>query len=326
MFGRRSENILVIKTDGLAGFVAAEPMFDAIRKAYPGATISLLTEPRLVRVAKAAPYFDQVASQPDFHVAEVRKAFLRQLKNSHFKRVFDLSAGPDGKKLYAAMGPFRPKWSSVEPAPKLRGKRPPPEGALPDFSSFLDDTGLKAPARLPDFRWALDARKDSANMQPAWFGISGAFGLLLPCDDPARRWPAANYAELARAMAKAHIMPVMAGSKDLHAFGDEVAHEAPEIVDLAGKCDHLQLTALAQEAAFFVSDAAEEVHLVASIGCSGVVIRKASERGSPPEGRHIVTLTTNDGLGEASAQFVWRTLANMGLIPDDRSARRASAR
>lgn len=326
MFGRKSENILIIKTDGLAAFVAAEPAFEEIRKAYPSATISLLTEPKLVRVAKAAPYFDQVASLPDFHVAEVRKAFMRQIKNSRFKRVFDLSADDDGKRLSAAMGPFRPKWYSVDPSPRRRGRKQTPESALPDFASFLEVTGLKAPARRPDFRWALDARKDSANMQPAWFGISGAFGLLLPSADPARRWPAANYAGLAKAMSKAHIMPVLAGGKELHSFGDEVAHEAPEIVDLAGKCDHLQLTALAQEAAFFVSDAAEEVHLVSSIGCSGVVIRKAAERGSPPEGRHIVTLTTSDGLGEASAEFVWRTLDNMGLIPAESSARRASAR
>lgn len=326
MFGRKSENILIIKTDGLAAFVTAEPIFEAIRKAYPHAKLSLLTEPRLQRIAKAAPYFDQVAALPDFHIAEVRKAFIRQLKTARFKRVFDLSAGEESKKLYSALGPFRPKWCAVEAAPKRRIQKRIPESALPDVRGFLEDSGLNPPDRLPDFRWALEARKDSANMQPAWFGVSGAFGLLLPSPDPNRRWPASNYAGLARTMAHAHIMPVMAGGKELHGFGDEIAHEAPEIVDLAGKCDHLQLTALAQEAAFFVSDAAEEVHLVSSVGCSGVVIRKAAERGAPPTGRHIVTLTTNDGLGEASAEFVWKTLANMGLIPDDRSARHAAAR
>lgn len=325
MFGRKSENILIIKTDGLAAFVAAEPVFEAIRQANPGAKISLLTEPRLQRVARAAPYFDQVAALPDFQVPEARKAFIRQLKSANFARVYDLSANEDAKKLYSSLGPFRPKWRSVDPAPKRKAKGA-PEAALPDFSRFFAETGLAKPSRLPDFSWAGSARKDSANMQPAWFGIAGAFGLLLPSLDPSRRWPAANYAALARNMAKAHIMPVMAGGKELHGFGDEIAHEAPEIVDLSGKCDHLQLTALAQEAAFFVSDSAEEVCLVASIGCSGVVIRKASDPRAWLEGRHIVTLTTSDGLGEASAEFVWRTLDNMGLIPHEKSPRRAAAR
>lgn len=327
MFGRKPENVLIIKTDGLAAFVAAEPLFEAIRAAHPQAKISLLTSPSLQRVARAAPYFDQVAGLPDFQVPEARKAFIRQLKNARFSRVYDLCAGEDAKKLFGALGPFRPKWLAVDPAPKKRGRgKGAPEAAIPDTTRLVAEANLNPPERLPDFSWAMAARKDSANMQPAWFGISGAFGLLLPSLDADRRWPAANYAALARRMAGAQVMPVMAGGKELHAFGDEIAQEAPEIVDLAGKCDHLQLAALAQEAAFFVSDSAEEVTLVASIGLAGVVIRKASEGGTAFDGRHIVTLTTSNGLGEASADFVWRTLDNMGLIPDGRAARRAATR
>ncbi len=186
---------------------------------------------------------------------------------------------------------------------------------------LIAETGLKATERLPDFRWALTARKDSANMQPSWFGVAGAFGMLLPGSNPERRWPAANYAQLAKLMSRAHIMPVMSGGKELHSFGDEIAHEAPEIVDLTGKTDHLQLAALAQEAAFFVSDDAEEMHLAVSVGCSGVIIRKANEQAGAPAGRHVVTLTAKDGLAEAAPEFVWRTLQNMGLIPDARAPR-----
>lgn len=327
MFGRKSENILIIKTDGLAAFVAAEPVFAEIRKANPDAQISLLTRPGLQRVARAAPYFDQVAAMPDFRDAQARKAFIRQLKNAKFKKVFDLSADEAAKKLYASMGPFRPKWHAADPAPKRRkGKSaiPAEEGARLD--RMLAGAGLSAPGRLPDFHWALTARKDSANMQPAWFGISGAFGLFLPGPDPARRWPAQNYAELAKMMAQAQIMPVMAGGKELHAFGDEISHLAPEIVDLAGKTDHLQLAALAQEAAFFVSDDAEELHLAVSVGCAGVIIRNAAEANTAPTGRHVVTLTAAAELGEAQAAFVWRTLDNMGLIPDQRLSARAGAR
>ncbi len=83
-----------------------------------------------------------------------------------------------------------------------------------------------------------------------------------------------------------------------------------------GKTDHLQLSALAQEAKFFVSDNSEEMHLALSVGCAGVVLRKAAEQGASPAGRHVVTLTAKEQLGEASADFVWRTLLNMGLVPN----------
>ena len=325
MFGRKAENILVVKTDGLAAFVEAEPIFQSIRDAHPKAQVSLLTSNELQRVARASPYFDQVAVVPSIREPEARKAFIRQLKSVKFARVYDLAADDEARKLHAAMGPFRPKWFGVSPPPK-RTKKNVATSLTPSTEKFMASSGLTPPERLPDFSWALSARKDSANMQPSWFGISGAFGLLLPGEDPALRWPAENYAKFGRLMARASIMPVLIGSKEMHAFGDEVAHYAPEIVDLSGKTDHLQFAALAQEACFFVSDEADEVHLAVSTGCAGVLIKKTGREATSPEGRHVVTLTVDADPGEASPDFVWRTLDNMGLIPNMNFGGEATAR
>jgi len=313
MLGLKQANILVIKTDGLAAFVAAEPVFQTIRDAHPKAKISLLTVPGLQRIARASPYFDQVAAMPDFRDVEARKIFIKQLKTARFERVYDLASDEAGRKLRAAMGPFRPKWFSAAPAPKKNRKRKYTED-LPRVDKMLTGAGLETPERLPDFRWASEARKDSANMQPSWYGISGAFGLLLPGLDPARRWTASGYAGLATIMARAGFMPVLAGPKDLHHFGDEIAHEAPQLVDLTGKTDHLQLAALAQEAAFFVGDDAEEIQLAVSVGCEGVLIAVGKAPPTAPEGRHVVTLTSNSESGAVEPIFAWRTLSNMGLI------------
>ena len=163
-------------------------------------------------------------------------------------------------------------------------------------------------------------------MQPSWFGISGVYGLLMPGVDATRRWPAQQYADLSRLMAKKGVMPVMVGPKELHGFADEVAHAAPELVDLTGKADHLQLVSLAQTAAFFVSDAAEEVHLAVSVGCAGVLIRKAGEEHLTPKGRNVITLTTRERMDEAKPEFVWRALENMGLIPKGSANPRAAVR
>ncbi|MEZ5922447.1 MAG: glycosyltransferase family 9 protein [Parvularculaceae bacterium] len=323
---RKGDNILVIKTDGLAAFVASEPLYQAIRDAHPGARISLLTQPHLQRVARASPYFDQVAAMPDFRDPVAKKAFVKQVKTARFSYIYDLAANEDAKKLYGALGLFKPKWRSVAPASRSARKRGAPEEGLPDTSKFSNSIGLDVPPRLPDFSWALATRKDSANMQPSWFGVSGVYGLLMPGLDEARRWPAEHYAVFARMMAKKGIMPVMIGPKDLHPFADEVAHEAPELVDITGKADHLQLVALAQSAAFFVSDAAEEIHLAVSVGCAGVLIRKSGEEHLAPKGRNVITLTTREDMGEASADFVWRALENMGLIPKGSASPKAAVR
>lgn len=313
MLGLRQTNILVIKTDGLAAFVAAEPAFDVIRTSHSKAKISLLTASDLQRVARTSPYFDQVAAMPDLRDAESRKAFVKQLRSSKFERVYDLAADDAGRKLYAAMGMFRPKWYSATPAPKKNNKTK-ILNDLPGIDNMLVTAGLEPPDRLPDFRWAMATRKDSANMQPSWYGISGQFGLLLPGENPEHRWPASSYSEFANMMARTGFMPVLAGPKDLHHFGDEIAHHAPQLVDLTGKTDHLQLAALAQEAAFFVSDDAAEMHLAVSVGCQGVLTANAKRPPLAPAGRHVVTLTATDDMGAIEPDFVWRTLSNMGLI------------
>lgn len=327
MFGRKKANILVIKTDRLAAFVAAEPAFEAIRMAHPDARISLLTIPPLQRIARASPYFDQVAAMPNFHDAEARKEFVKQLKAAKFEHVYDLAGDEAARRLYNAMGMLRPKWHAPPQSAPRRGKNKDARPALPDTDAVLRDAGIEPPQRLPDFRWALAARKDSANMKPSWYGISGAFGLLLPGRSSEKRWTTQGYAGLSTVMARAGFMPVLVGPKELHEFGDMIAHEAPQLVDLSGKTDHLQLAALAQEAAFFVSDDAEEIHLAVSVGCEGVLIVNPQSAFAAPDGRHVVTLTSQSGLGAVDPAFVWRTLSNMGLIARDGSApQSASAR
>lgn len=314
MFGQRKEQILVIKADTLAGFVAAEPLFEAIRERFPKAVLSLLTTEDLQRLARASSYFDQVATTPDFSNPVEKKAFATQLKAAKFTRVFDLSSNEATRKVSSAFGPFGPKWFSVAP-PAQRGKKKKMADLFPDPAKLCAANEIDAPHRLPNLQWALDARKDSANMQPSWFGISGAFGLLAPGTDEKRRWPAESYGQLARIASEAGVMPVLIGGKELHAFGDIVSEVAPAIVDLTGKTDHLQLTALARDASFFVSDAADEVNLAVAVGGAGVLIKKVGEEGLAPVGRHVMTVTVKRSMGEAAAPFVWQSLNNMGLIP-----------
>ena len=312
MLGRKQINILVIKTDSLSGFIAAEPAFENIRQHHDQARISLLTIPSLQRIARASSFFDQVAAMPNLRDGETRKQFVRQLKATKFERVYDLSGDESGRRLHSAMGLFRPKWFMASPSKsKMRGK--PVGSASADLSTLFADAGLDEPARLPNLSWAIEARKDSANMKPAWYGVTTPFGLLLPGLDESRRWSAAGYARLASLMAQTGYMPVLAGPKELHGFGDMIAHDAPQVVDLAGKTDHLQLAALAREAAFFVSDDAEEMQLAVSVGCQGVMIAENKNSVAAPTGRHVVTLRFNQDPDTIEPEFIWRALTNMGL-------------
>ncbi len=76
------------------------------------------------------------------------------MKGAHFAHIFDLSADEESFKLKTALGAFGPKWFTFDPGSKKRLRRGLAE-ALPDNAKFYDETGVKSPSRLPDFRWAL---------------------------------------------------------------------------------------------------------------------------------------------------------------------------
>ncbi|MFT9380899.1 glycosyltransferase family 9 protein, partial [Gluconobacter sp.] len=54
--------ILVIKLGALGDFVQAFGAFASIRAAFPHDSITLLTTPPFVELAKAAPWFDDVTT------------------------------------------------------------------------------------------------------------------------------------------------------------------------------------------------------------------------------------------------------------------------
>jgi len=313
MFNKSNKNILIIKTDTLAGFVAAEPLFATIREANPDAVISLLTARELERLARAAPYFDQIAPLPRLEDRIARQSLLSQIKRSKFSRIYDLSCDENSKKIHAGLGILRPKWYSVG-APSPRQVKKQGGIALPDTQKFSQSLGLNTLDRRPDFAWALAARKDSANMQPSWYGLAGEYGLLLASKDSERRWPAERYADLANHMGRHGVTPVLIGGHDLQDFGDDISSLAPDLVDLSGKSDHLQLAALAEKASFFVSDHADEMYMALSMGCHGVLLSGFDDPEIHRSGCHVVRIDVTDGPSIVSADQVWQTVRNMGLV------------
>jgi len=312
MFTNRQDRILVIKAGSLGGFVAAEPVFEQIRAAHPGATISLLTVKPLERLARAAPYFDQVAAIANFQDKTTRKNLFAQIRRSRFSRVYDLSNNDISRRVMGCFGVMKPK-CSVIPSARGQAARTPQANRIGDIERFCGVAGLPEPVRAPRFDWALETRKDSANMHPSWYGLTGPYGLLLPNADPARRMSAHAYAELANMLARGRITPVLIGGHDLNDFGDDISMHAPDVVDLTGKSDHLQLVSLARTAHFFISDHADEMLVALSVGLDGVLISDRDDKPLRDFCCHVVRLAANGADGAVKAGQVWQTVRNMGL-------------
>ncbi|MEL6363229.1 MAG: glycosyltransferase family 9 protein [Pseudomonadota bacterium] len=321
MFGSRKASILIIKREGLGAFVNADAAFAAIRDAHPRAEVTLLTAGDLVRLAKAAPYFDQVITDDAYTDAEARKSFVKQLKSKKFSFVFDLDGTDASKKLHSGLGAPKRKLSSP-PSPRRGAKTP--LHPIDAYAQQLSDAGVDAERRPPDLSWALEARKDSANMQPSWYGLSGAFALLAPAMQGDGGWPVDRYARIAARIGDVGVAAVVVGGPDLSDLGYEIARADPNVVNLAGKTDLLQLAALAHDGSFFVADDTGPAQLIASLHCPGVMLfpHQAASATAAPRGRDVVAVTATPEQS-IDPEMVWRTLGNMGVIPaEDRGPKR----
>ncbi|WOI53659.1 glycosyltransferase family 9 protein [Parvularcula sp. LCG005] len=316
--------ILVLKQEGLRQFVEAEPAFAAIRAANPGVPIDLLTTAAFGRLAKGSPHFDRVLAAGSFNDKAAQKEFVSQLKRIGYEQVYDLDGTKATLELRSAMTGFRgPRWIGPKRVMTKEGRQT-ASFSGPAMRKLLSDARLPVEHRLPDLRWAFTARKDAANMQPSWFGITGQFALLLPATDPSRRWPAKAYAVLAQALAAEGIKSVVIGPDEISAFAHDIAKQdlgdgrslgAGQVIDLAGKADLSQLAMLARHAQFFVAGATDELHLCASVGCPGLLLLHPADVSEAESlfGREVIKLTAQD-VSRIDAEMAISMLRNMGLL------------
>lgn len=319
--------ILVIKRDNIRQFVEYEPAFAAIRDGNPGVPIDLLTGADLGRIAKGAPHFDRVLAVGTMEEKDAFKSLVQQLRRIGYEQVFDLDGSRLSLDLRSGLTGFRgPRW--VGPKRILgRGSAMSADGVR----RLLTEARLDVEERLPELGWAMGGRKESANMQPSWFGISGAFALFVPADDPAIRWPEAAFAEVAQALYHDGMTSVVVGSDHLAPFAQGIVQRAiPDgpggagrVVDLTGKADLAQLAMMARHAEFFVSGPSDLVHLMAALGCPGVLMTRGGGGGSGAEGlfgREVVRLLASE-TASVEPSMVIGMLGNMGLLGAGEPAR-----
>lgn len=267
-----AERVLVIKLAALGDFVQAFGPFAAIRAHHASAAITLLTTAAFADFARASPWFDDVWVDTRPRLADPGGwiALRRKLRGGGFARVYDLQTS-DRSSAYRRLfwpGPC-PEWSGI-----ARGASHPHANPRRDFmhtrerqAEQLAVAGI-ASVPEPDLSWiAADAGR---------FGLPDPFVLLVPggaAHRPAKRWPIAAYAELARRLAAGGLAPVLIGTAADGARA--VAEACPDAVDLTGRTDLSDLAALARGAAAAIGNDTGPMHLIAAAGAPSVVLYSA---------------------------------------------------
>ncbi len=260
--------ILVIRLGALGDFVLSFPAFAAIRAHHPGARVTLLTTAPFAGLGRLAPWFDEVVADARPRAWDLAGLWRLRRALRGFGLVYDLQTSGRSSRYFALAG--RPAWSGVAAGCSLPHADPGRDGmhTIERQAGQLRDAGVGVGAfAWPDLGWLV-----AAGRAPA---LPAGYAVLVPGaapHRPAKRWPAARFAQLGRAMAERGMTPVVVGAPGDAALGSAVVAECPGAVDLVGRTDLPGLAAVLSAAAAAVGNDTGPMHLAAALGLRCAVL------------------------------------------------------
>ncbi len=287
-------HILVIRLSAFGDLIQALGPFAAIRRRHASDRISLLTTQAYADFAQELGTFDEVLvdDRPGPLAAWGWLALRRRLRQGRFDRVYDLQTSHRSGVYAALLRPAMPEWSGI-----ARGASHPHANPDRDRQHTLDKQAEQLlmagiyPTPLPAL-----PRFDRPLPPP----LAGrGFVLLAPGSSPrhpAKRWPAARFGAVARALAAAGHLPVVVGAAAEARLAAAILQVCPEAVDLVGQTDVGLLAALAQHAALTIGNDTGVCHLAAAADCPVVVLfsRQSDPARHAPRGRLVRILAASD--------------------------------
>ena len=282
--------ILVIKLSAFGDFVLSIAAFQAIRRHHGDAEITLLTTAPYRQIAEASGCFDRVwiDARPAWWQPGGWLALRRRLAGGRFDRVYDLQRSDRSGAYFRLLPRPKPEWVGV--AAGCSHRYTPPGDAVLHIcereAAQLALAGVPKPG-LPDLSF-LDADLEALDL-PA------RFALLVPggsAHRPGKRWPAADYAALARHMIGRGTVPLLIGAGAEQVEIAAIAEAAPGARDLCGKTSLEALAVLGRRAVLAVGNDTGPMHLIAAAGCPSLVLysHDSDPAKIAPRGPSVATL------------------------------------
>lgn len=306
------ERVLVIKLSALGDFIQATGAMKAIRAAHPDARITLLTTAPYAKMGQATGWFDEVwdDGRPSWGDLPAVAKLLGRLRGARFDRVYDLQTQSRTNRYFQLLWPRRPVWSG-----NARGAafsyRPADRGQqhIQDLlRNQLSQAGVTISA--PDLSWLSgDATR---------FQLPAPYALLVPGGAPhrpAKRWPAPLFGEVARRLTAQGVTPIVLGHGDQEAaLAQAIAAVEPMTLSLVGQTSLGDIASLARGAALALGNDTGPIHVVASSGCSTLVLFSndsdpALSAPRPVKAVQAVEILREADLADLSVERVWAALS-----------------
>jgi ADP-heptose:LPS heptosyltransferase len=301
-------NILIIKHGALGDIILASGAFTAIRKAYPSATIHVLTTERYKALLSACPAIDAVMVDQKPRPWQLgRLCALRQhLRHTPWDLVIDLQCSTRSSSYWWLLSRPKPAWCGAAWGASLRYRHQHDQHAFSNLKQQLQLIGIDTDI-TPNIDWL------KANITR--FDVPASYCLLVPGAAPHRprkRWP--HYAALAHYARVEGITPVLIGGEAEADICAKIAAEIPAVINLCGKTTIPDIAGLAAHAAWAVGNDTGPMHIIAAAGCPSLVLfsdDSAPERSAPPAAKTLQRATLDD----LEPETVWQAVQSLDMKP-----------
>ncbi|MCB9988040.1 MAG: glycosyltransferase family 9 protein [Rhodospirillales bacterium] len=284
------KKILVIKLGALGDFIQALGPMAAIRRHHPDAHITLLTTKPFVQFGEACGYFDDVwvDTRPRWNQPLDWVGLGKKLREGAFSRVYDLQNNDRTALYFRLFFKNEVEWVGAAKGASHRNDSP-ERTAGKSFAGHVQTLALAGidTVTVDDLSW-IKTDVSALGLQPPYV-------LLVPgCapQHPYKRWPAKNYADLAKRLLSQGRQPVLIGTDSEADALSAIEKDAPGSLNLAGKTSLFDIAVLARGADAVVGNDTGPIHIAGPTGRPTLVLFSGASNPvrHAPQGAHVDVL------------------------------------
>lgn len=301
------QRILVVNVNWLGDVIFSIPFLRALRENFPNNFIASTIPERCKEVLKGCPYLDEVIyfDERTTHQRFWKKIqFILKLRKKRFdtailihrsltRTIICFLAGIKNRIGYYTRKRGWLLTKKIKPLQKERTHR------TDYYLGILEGMGLKIDSRNYEFFLENSHRQSIKDkLKAAGFRENECFGVLHPgANEPIRRWPVENFAQLAwRISEEFGLRVVVSGADRDISLGREIEELSPvKLINLCGKTSLKELAALFEKADFVVSGDTGPMHIASAVGSRVICLfGTASPKITSPRGKAKFVIIQKD--------------------------------
>jgi heptosyltransferase-2 len=273
----RHYRILIVAPSWIGDTIIAQPLFMRLKERDPSCEIDALAQPWVAPVLRAMPQIADVVESPLRHGRfdfGLRRQLARTLAAGRYDEAIVLpNSWKSALMPFMARIPLRTgfigesRYLLLNRLHRLDTARLPRQ--VDRYAMLAQPPGETLRQPLPEPRLARDPAREAATL--AALDLAGAREPIVFCPGaeygPAKRWPTAYYAELARALAdRGHAIWLLGSAKDAAVADEIVVASAGTAISLCGRTSLAQALDLIGAATLVVTNDSGLMHVAAALG------------------------------------------------------------